>query len=444
MKHIQLIRPPMDEWYTVDQLKDNLSYPVGLCILEKAITQKIPDAQIEIIDGYNKPLEETIKQIGNADFVGATSIYANYDNALKVLEHAKNKGAKTIIGGANMTHLSKRTLTNRIFVDYAVINDGEEALPEIILGHAGKNTPNLVYRNGDKVLESDIKRNAQLTTLFDFANLKDKNSWMPKSIPISGIRGCLKAQNNNLCDFCSIDHKLKTMNPELVWEQVRILKGYGFDYFWEIGETAFPKYLNSMLNSRPADLSDTKWKFFICTDLVDAEVAKTLKALNTKEVQMGIETPNDNILQNVNKKARAYDINRAVNAITENGINIHAAIMYGLTGETPESANKTFEYIKSLVSVHPNIVKITTSHAIPFFGTGMFKRLAEHPQASKEYSGNLDSDDKFDYTALTNIYTKYFTTVDFNAAENYVQKTRELMDGRGYGTSIDLNIKSRE
>jgi radical SAM superfamily enzyme YgiQ (UPF0313 family) len=193
-----------------------------------------------------------------------------------------------------------------------------------------------------------------------------------------------------------------------------------------------------LLRTRPVDLEDIQWKFYICADLVNEDVAELLRDLGTKEVQIGIETPNDEILQNVGKKARLDDIIRAVDLVSSHGIDIHATAMYGLTGETPESAKRTYEFIRSLVAQYPQIKKITTSHALPFFGNKMFRRLAKNPEYAKEYPGDLNKDDSFDYRALTRIYTKHFTSVDFDQMETLVQKTRALMDGRGYGTSFDL------
>jgi radical SAM superfamily enzyme YgiQ (UPF0313 family) len=433
---VQLVRPPMN-FCTPGQMEDNTSYPVGLCLLAEIVREKNPGVKVEVIDGHKRPLGETLGKI-NGDVVGATCIYSNYDNALAVLEHAKRKGARTVIGGANVTHIGKRILANREFVDFAVVNDGEETLPEIVSGNAGAMTPNLVYRRDGKVLDSEVKRNAPLTTTFDLEDLVDRERWKPKSIPVSGIRGCMKAEKSSLCDFCSIDHKLKVMNPELMWQQARILKGYGFDYLWEVGETLFPGYLNALLKTRPKDMKDMGWKFYVCADLVNEEFAGALRELGTREVQMGLETPNNNILENINKAARLSDINRAVALLDRNGIDIHAAFMYGLTGETPESAQKTYEFAKSLVSEHPNIKKITTSHAVPFVGTGMFNRLLGSADAGREYAGDLEKDDKFDYEALTRVYDKHFTSVRFDDMAKLVKQTRELMDGRGYGTSFAI------
>jgi radical SAM superfamily enzyme YgiQ (UPF0313 family) len=447
MTKIQLVRPPMNEWYTVSQLRENTSYPVGLHLLRRVLTQK--GIEVEVIDGYGKTMPEVLKRVGGADFVGVTSMYSNYENALRVLDHAKTQGAKTIIGGSHPSsalisephtiYLARRILELRPFVDFAVVNDGEEALPQIVEGKAGAMTPNLFYREGWRVVQSAIRKNAQLTTLFDLEGIANQDKWQPQSIPVSGIRGCQKANTSKRCDFCSIDHKLKVMSPALMWQQARILKEYGFNYLWEIGETAFERYLTTLLKTRPKDLSDIQWKFYMCADLINEPVVKTLKELGTKEIQIGIETPNDSILEKIGKKARGRDIEKAFELTSEYGIDVHGTAMYGLTGETRETAQRTFEFTQNLVKRYSNIVKMTTSHAIPFFGTDMFKRLAKNPRISAQYSGDLNRDDTFDYRALTELYLKNFTSVDMSLTEELVNRTRDLMNQRGQGTSFDIN-----
>jgi radical SAM superfamily enzyme YgiQ (UPF0313 family) len=288
-------------------------------------------------------------------------------------------------------------------------------------------------------LESEIRRNAPLTTLFDLEDIVDRSSWTPQSIPISSIRGCIKAERDERCDFCSMKHKLAVMDPKLIWEQIGLLhKKYGFDYFWETGDSVFKGFLQKLLTERPAELSEVRLKFYICPEEVDAETAQILRRLNTQEVMMGIETPNDEILRRIGKKSTLADITRAVELLAQERIKLHIASMYGLTGETPESAERTYQFTKELISNFP-ITKIATSHAIPFPGTEMFRRLSENPEIAAEYPGNLNRDDKFDYNCLTRLYTKHFTSVDFDSMKKLVQETRALMIGKGYATSFDIN-----
>ncbi len=445
MVKVQLIRPPMTEKYTVKQLGENVFYPVGLCVLAKSLKTKLGDnVEVEIIDGYGKTLDYVLSKLDkNADFVGTTSMYSNYDNALVVLETAKLYGAKTIIGGPNVHPIADRIIKNKKFVDYAVVNDGEDALPELVSGTDLNKIVNLVYRGQNGEAVKTVAKKAVLNTIFNLDDIVDRDDEKYKnhSVPISSIRGCVKAVKMGPCDFCSLPSRFSLMKPELVWEQIGLIYDkYGYDFFWETGDDAIVgNYLEKLLEARPERLSHIKFKFYVCPDQIDDKSAQTLRALNTKEVQIGVETPNYDVLKAVNKNHDLPKINRAVESLAKYGVDVHMAIMYGLTGDTIESANRTYDFAKHLVDTYQNIKKITTSHAIPFPGTAMFNRLASNPNIAAEYTaGDINTVESFDYTALTRLYCKHFTKVDYDDMEALVQKTRKLMDGRGDGTSFLL------
>ena len=82
---VQLIRPPLDDWYGKGQFEELLSVPVGLCLL----AEKVED--VEVRDGMNLSLDETIAKLDpEAEWVGVTDIYAYHQNAMAILKWFKN------------------------------------------------------------------------------------------------------------------------------------------------------------------------------------------------------------------------------------------------------------------------------------------------------------------------------------------------------------------
>ena len=78
---IQLIRPPFDSWCNnKGQMTELEAPPIGLAIIAKCVR----DADVEIIDGLNLPLDEIVKQI-NGNIIGVSDIYSNHLNSLKIL-----------------------------------------------------------------------------------------------------------------------------------------------------------------------------------------------------------------------------------------------------------------------------------------------------------------------------------------------------------------------
>ena len=107
---VQLIRPPLDDWYGKGQFEELLSVPVGLCLL----AEKVEDfCDVEVRDGMNLSLDETVAKIDpDAEWVGITDLYAYHQNAMAIGRVAKENGSKTIVGGTNVNHIPERILIN--------------------------------------------------------------------------------------------------------------------------------------------------------------------------------------------------------------------------------------------------------------------------------------------------------------------------------------------
>jgi len=433
---IQLIRPPLDNWYEMDQFTEQIAPPVGLLLLKSAIGDL---SDVQIVDGLYKSLDEVVDSI-DGDFVGVSSIYSNYGNALKILEEAKKRGARTIIGGSQPTNLASRVLRNRDYIDFVVVGDGEEALPLLVSGKNLDGIPNLIYRKQGKIIQTP-RRDVSLDLLFDLEGLEEDSIRLispDKPFPISSIRGCIKAQRYDRCTFCSINHSVRVMKPSRIWDQIRILNGYGLEYFFETGDSFFVgQYPQMLLAERPSDLSQVRLRMYTSPNQITEENIEVLVGLNVPEIFLGIESTNDGILEEANKGYRRKDIIRAVELLKKNNIRIHVPFLYGLPGETPESAEKTFRYAEELAG--KDISKIISSLPVPFFGTRLFTDIQTHEKARKEYPGDLDNDDIFDYQSLVRLQLQYFTSVSFDEMLELVQKTKALSPDPGSTTSFGIN-----
>jgi radical SAM superfamily enzyme YgiQ (UPF0313 family) len=83
----------------------------------------------------------------DGEYIGVQDWYTKHENSLTLLRAAKEKGATTLIGGPNANHLAERLLANNDFIDYVVIEDGEDAVRQLISGVPPEIIPNLCYRN---------------------------------------------------------------------------------------------------------------------------------------------------------------------------------------------------------------------------------------------------------------------------------------------------------
>lgn len=435
MATLKLIRPPLDEWYLVGQLENLISIPAGLCLLAKK-TKTIIDTSV--YDGMYQPLGKTLEQaIGN--YVGVTILYSMHGNGTATLREAKKNGATTIIGGYHVNHLARRILANHDDIDYAVVGDGEEALPLLIAGEQPEHIPGLVYRKDGEIRENS-PRAVRLDTTFDLEELQNLDNFdKDHYFPISSIRGCIKAAKSERCTFCSITTKLRLMHPSLAWNQMRTLKErYGVTRFWETGDLfTVGNYPEKLLAARPKNLSDVSLKIYASPDYITKELAETLARLNTTEIFLGLETIDDTVLARAKKGFRRADVERALDILKPYPFQLHLPVLYGLPGETPQSAADTYAFVSQTTITHPTS-KIVCSIPLPLPGTGLFEQLRTNPTVRKQYRGDLDKDDSFDWQALLRLQTEHYTTVSYEDLLEKVEQTRQLVPA-GSRSGFDHN-----
>ncbi|TKJ17794.1 hypothetical protein CEE44_04670 [Candidatus Woesearchaeota archaeon B3_Woes] len=424
---IQLIHPPIDEEYKGHAIKDWLmGPPTGLELIAKATELFVEETNIEVIDGNRHSLDTILKTI-SADFVGMSSQYSNYHNALNILRQAKLKGATTVIGGPNINHIAKRTLRNNPFIDYAVVGDGEDSFSMLVKGIPFSDIPNLVYRENNNIKENQ-KISIRLGMLFDLEHLDWKVYDKNDQVPISSIRGCIKAQTDGRCTFCSIDSLLRVMAPEKVWQQIDILnRKYGFNYFFETGDSfVVGNFPQKLLESRPNHLSEIKFRIYTSPDQITPEIVEVFRELNVKNLLLGIESANDTILEKSGKAYSRQDIDNALNLLYGADMDLILPFIYGLPGESEKTLENNYQYAKEVVKRHPGMF-VLASKAIPMVGSELFTNLMNNTTIKSQYQGDLLRDDILDYQQLIKLQTKHFTSVTYEKVSEYTEKTRNLV-----------------
>ena len=425
---IQLIHPPEDSDYELYEASYLKSPPVGLALLAGSL-RGIRGVSVEVIDGDGIGFREILGSI-DGDIVGVSDWYSKHRNSLRILESAKEKGARTIIGGPNTVHLAERILRNHPFVDYAIAGDGEVTLPLLAKGMPPGKIPNLVFRDGKGIVRNPVK-DGDMELLFDLDDITNLRYDRDRLFPISSIRGCIKAETGGRCVFCSMVHKLRIMRPALVWKQIGLLREkYGIRRFWETGDSfVVGNYPEKLLDARPDGLGDVEFRIYASPDQIDRRTADVLRKLNVREVFLGIESLDNGILKTAGKPYLKTDITNAIDILLSRGIIFQLPFMYGLPGETEETARKTYEFAREMLGKYPE-TRMLASLPIPLIGTGLFDMLRKDGRARKEYPGDLDRDDYFDYDALTRLQTKYFTKISYEKLNGFVEKTRNLKKDR--------------
>lgn len=445
-RKIQFFQAP--KTYESQQVTKDVGVPMGLGLLAEAIKEVNPKAVVEIFDGNVESLKEMLEKISEGSIVGVSDWYSNHANSLDILKQAKikDKNTTTIMGGPNATHLADRLLKNHDYIDYVIVGDGEESMAKLSSGENPENIPNLYYRDISGEVKFSFKKDAKLDKMYDLDSFDKKTvkryTENDNPAPLSSIRGCPKTPR---CKFCSLPTmKLRTMETNLVWEQIRKLnQKNGIKYFFETGDDfVIGDFPEQLLANRPEELSEVEFRIYASPRQITEKNVEILKKLNVKRIFIGLESGDEGLLKELNKRYTTEDVERSLDLLKNSGIEIQLPFMYGIPGETDETMEKTYQFAKRLIEKYPNITDILSTRLLPLVGCEYFKKLAENEKVKSEYPGDLEKDDEIDYKKLNELLIKHMTTVTSEDVEKYIQKTSELIKSKG-GQSGSFGIVTK-
>lgn len=416
-------------------IRSNECPPTGLLVLAQAIRNNInngtiPAYEVEVANSVSLP--EAQKLIQGAKIVGVTSIYSNHENCLKILKLAKQQGAQTWIGGVNASILAFPILLNHAYVDLVFLGDAGHAVIKILQHGQPKKTDNVAYRTSDGMLFRNPTATVEPELLFNLDSLHQLDL-VDRRAPfnLSSIRGCIKAVQKQRCSFCSLQHQqIRLIKPSLFWQQVAILREYGFHSFEESGDCFFVgRYPQKLLQQRPPNLADVQFKCYARPEQITQKNIRTLKELNVTQVFLGVESLDDNVLRQANRGCTINQIFTATRRLAVNNIGIHFPIIWGLPGTTVETLARNLSYtrfVRYLFSSFKTRLEFLSSLAVPIAGSALFKQLAQHPRIQEFYPDPLKDTDQIDYQRLFEAQTALFTSVSMDNIQEHMRKMKAI------------------
>lgn len=151
-----------------------------------------------------------------------------------------------------------------------------------------------------------------------------------------------------------------------------------------------------------------------------------LYASGCKELEIGIESGSDRIRKEIHKAGSVKDIIFEIEKVLDSGINVKGYIMYGLLGETPADAMKTFDLVNELVNYSKNSAGKFRASAFqfrPYHGTELYNKINQNIT----YSHN-DNLDKISGRSQFNFAGGNFSNCSDKLIEELVMKTNELSE----------------
>lgn len=332
---------------------------------------KNPSAEIQKVISDYKP-----------DFAGITFVTPLFYSACEICKKIKKVSPDTIVigGGVHSTTLPEETLKNSQF-NLVAIGEGEDTIVEIVKGKNWEDIDGIAYKKDEKVIVNP--RRPLIENLDDLPfpawQLYDIPKYFLSYItcrknpvgPIETSRGC--PFNCCFCNKTVFQRRFRVKSAERVVDEMERMLKLGFkeiriydDNFSADMERA--KSICDLIIERglkfPWNISNG-----LRVDRIDQELLLKLKRAGCYRTSIGIESGNQNVLDEINKAITLEQVRNAVTLIKKAKIECMGFFILGLPGETEKTMQDTIDFAKEL--------KLDFAKAgivSPFPGTPLFEK----------------------------------------------------------------------
>jgi len=335
------------------------------------------------------------EEINDSDIIGIYTMTSNSTRAYELGDYFKSKKKKVIIGGMHATAMPHKTLKH---ANQVIVGEGESVIKEVISG---------VIK--DEIVYAPKIMNLDTIPFPDYTILKSPCL----AANVLTTRGCPFH-----CIYCStskIFGPYRERSIKNVLNELAELKKQGFKYMnfqddnFTYNKNRAKKLLSEIIKRK---LYFKSTFFFGRADLgEDEELLSLLQKANFKTVLLGIESINQDTLDNINKNIKIEKIKKSISRLKKYKIKMIASLVLGLDTDTKEDIRRSVEFCKDndAYTLQPAILT-------PIAGTELYKRL-DNQNRIITYRGEY-----FDFMHVTFI-PKQLTTYELQEEFFYSIKT---------------------
>lgn len=298
----------------------------------------------------------------------------------EVVRHAA-PDARILAGGRHPSMVPANTLETNPFLDGVIAGEPEQAAIDVADGLPLREIGSVTHRDGDRVVVNP--RRAPVSDLdqlpfpaLDLLDMEYHTSRTPRAIPCIPLR-TVTVETSRGCDggclFCS---EGRLHGPPHRWHSpgylVEMIGRLETDY--RINGLYFADETFAHNRTRVAELCEAlaesglaqrlQWSAQVRTDAVDAEILALMKRAGCVQIEFGVETGSQRILDRMAKGTTVEGNVEALRRTREAGIRALTYIMFALPDETEDDIRATGDFIDR---ADPNLVRLI--RFIPFPGT---------------------------------------------------------------------------
>jgi radical SAM superfamily enzyme YgiQ (UPF0313 family) len=394
----------------LNSIDDKLDPPLGLMYIAAMLRSRNID--IKIIDLSFIDKKDWKEKIGYADVYGITVFSASLYLAIEVAKIVKeiNSKCKTVVGGPHPTSLPEQTLK---FFDCVITGEGEFAPLD-----------NIDKLNGIINMPQIKDLSTILPPARDLVNIKEYHRKVcgKQATSLTTSRGCPYK-----CAFCYKDvfgNRVRNFSIDSIVEEIKSIKtNYDihaliiYDDTFALNRKRFYalcdefKKLNIIFRANGDARHNTLEDF------------QMLYSAGCRELEFGIESGSQKILDNIHKGVTVKQNMMAIKNAQKAGLIVKSFLMVGNPGETKETIEETKRFI-----VEANPDQFTLFTLIPLPGCDIWKN-------PDKYKVKITSTDFKEYYSIAGNYDAgAVVNTEELTAEEIKQLKGELVDflkGRG-------------
>lgn len=359
--------------------------PLGIALLaaiwdKHGHTSQIIDAAVLKLN-----IPEIIEKINPmTDFVGLTATTPVILDAIEIARQIREKlpHIKIIMGGVHPTVFHRQLVEDNV-CDMVVRNEGEVPIAELAKSTSFDLIPNMTWRNP----QNEIVTNPLSDKYVDLDHLPfPAYEKLPMKLYHSALGAAKYAPSIGMvtsrgcagkCTFCFSEMfgpHVRFMSAARIIEHIEYLqKNFGIREisFYDDTFTANKNNVDELCRLIINRGMKISWSCFARVDSVTPDLLLLMKKAGCHQIMYGFETPDKNILQNINKHTTLEQFQNAINWTRAAKINIRGAFMLGNPGETEVSMQRTIDYAKN-ADIQLAVFNITT----PYPGTAMYEEFS--------------------------------------------------------------------
>lgn len=258
-------------------------------------------------------------------------------------------------GGSDVTYYKEKYLENFEYIDYAIYQEGELALPLFLDYIAGKteieNVPNLIYRDNGKVEINDPITPCDFDVIvLDFSDLH-LQLYLTHALPMQISRGCSWGKCTYCKHFRTYGEKYYAGSIENNIRVIKILMEKYKTNLFHFVDDDFPRVLkNKFCTSVIKNNLNIRWLTYSrLDDKITYDDMNLWYKAGLRVVEWGLESASQKVLDSVNKGINIDNIKRLLFDANKIGLLNKLFMFHNLPEEDYEDLYTSIQFLKKFV-----------------------------------------------------------------------------------------------